>query len=97
MIKLLTFKTNHTIMGDVTDKSNAYVISKPVQVIMQPTKDGASMGFVPYVQFCEEWKTGITINKNDVLFDSEPLVELANQYNEMFGSGIQIASSIPKL
>lgn len=97
MIKLLTFKTNHTIMGDVVETSNAYVVSKPVQVIMQPTKDGASMGFVPYVQFCEEWKSGITFRKDDILFESTPLVELTNQYNEMFGSGIQIASSIPKL
>ena len=97
MIKLLTFKTNHSIMGDVTEESNVVVIAKPVQVIMQPTKDGASMGFVPYVQFCEEWKTGISIKKDDILFESTPLVELTNQYNEMFGSGIQIASSIPKL
>ena len=97
MIKLLTFKTNHSIMGDVTETSSMFIISKPVQVVMQPTKDGASMGFVPFVQFCEEWKTGITIKKDDVLFVSEPVIELTNQYNDMFGSGIQIATSIPKL
>ena len=97
MIKLLTFKTNHSIMGDVSTLGDSVLISKPVQVIMQPTKDGASMGFVPYVQFCEEWKTGISIKRDDILFESTPLVELTNQYNEMFGSGIQIASSIPKL
>jgi len=97
MIKLLTFKTNHSIMGDVAETPNVFIISKPVQVVMQPTKDGASMGFVPFVQFCEEWKTGITIKKDDVLFVSEPVIELTNQYNDMFGSGIQIATSIPKL
>jgi len=84
-------------MGDVSIYGDFVHISKPVQVIMQPTKDGASMGFVPYVQFCEEWKTGISIKRDDILFESTPLVELTNQYNEMFGSGIQIASSIPKL
>jgi len=97
MIKLLTFKTNHSIMGDVTETSSMFIISKPVQVVMQPTKDGASMGFVPYVQFCDEWKTGITIKKDDILFESTPVMELTNQYNDMFGSGIQIATSIPKL
>ena len=97
MIKLLTFKTNHSIMGDVTETSSMFIISKPVQVIMQPTTDGASMGFVPYVQFCDEWKTGITIKKDDILFESTPVLELTNQYNDMFGSGIQIATSIPKL
>ena len=97
MIKLLTFKTNHSIMGDVTETSSMFIISKPVQVVMQPTKDGASMGFVPFVQFCEEWKTGITFRKEDILFESTPVIELTNQYNDMFGSGIQIATSIPKL
>ena len=84
-------------MGDVTETSSMFIISKPVQVVMQPTKDGASMGFVPFVQFCEEWKTGITFRKEDILFESTPVVELTNQYNDMFGSGIQIATSIPKL
>jgi hypothetical protein len=97
MIKLLTFKTNHSIMGDLTETSSMFIISKPVQVVMQPTKDGASMGFVPFVQFCDEWKTGIVIKKDDVLFESTPVIELINQYNDMFGSGIQIATSIPKL
>ena len=84
-------------MGDLTETSSMFIISKPVQVVMQPTKDGASMGFVPYVQFCEEWKTGITFKKEDILFESTPVIELTNQYNDMFGSGIQIATSIPKL
>ena len=84
-------------MGDVTETSSMFIISKPVQVVMQPTKDGASMGFVPFVQFCDEWKTGIVIKKDDILFESTPVIELINQYNDMFGSGIQIATSIPKL
>ena len=84
-------------MGDLTETSSMFIISKPVQVVMQPTKDGASMGFVPFVQFCDEWKTGIVIKKDDVLFESTPVIELINQYNDMFGSGIQIATSIPKL
>ena len=84
-------------MGDLTETSSMFIISKPVQVVMQPTKDGASMGFVPFVQFCEEWKTGITFKKEDILFESTPVIELTNQYNDMFGSGIQIATSIPKL
>ena len=69
-------------MGDVTETSSMFIISKPVQVVMQ---------------FCDEWKTGITIKKDDILFESTPVLELTNQYNDMFGSGIQIATSIPKL
>jgi hypothetical protein len=97
-VKLLTFKTNHTIMGDVVIKTNGdYEISQPVQVVMQPAKEGMSIGFVPFLQFCDEFKTGIKLVKDDILCVTQPVVDLENQYNDLFGSGIQIASTIPKM
>jgi len=95
-IKLLTFKTNHTIMGDIELNGN-YIVKQPVQVIMQPTQNGPTLAFAPFVEYCEEFKTGIRINKDDVLFESTPIRELENQYNKVFGSGIEIASVIPQM
>jgi len=96
-IKLVTFKTNHTIMGNIEHHNNDITIKEPVQVIMQPTKDGPVMAFAPFLDYCNEFKTGIVISKEDVLCVTTPVVELENQYNQVFGSGIQIASSIPKI
>lgn len=96
-IKLITFKTNQTIIGDVEFTQGEYIVKQPVQVIVQPTKDGPMMGFSPFLEFAEEFKTGIPIPKENVLCTTTPIVELQNQYNQVFGSGIQIASSIPKI
>ena len=97
-IKLLTFKTNHTIIADVTVlEGGDYLIQEPVQVVMQPGKDGMSIGFAPFLQFCDEFKSGISLSREDILCETTPVVELKNQYNEMFGSGIQIATTIPKM
>lgn len=96
-IKLLTFKTNHTIIADVELDQHGYRVKEPVQVVMQPSKEGASVGFAPFIQFCEEFRTGIKINTEDVLCETTPIMELENQYRELFGSGIQIASTIPKM
>jgi hypothetical protein len=97
-VKLITLKTNHTLIGKVDEEGNFNVkIKQPVQVVVQPTKDGPMMGFVPFVDFSEDFKTGFTISNSDILFTSLPVRELENQYNKMFGSGIEIASSIPKL
>jgi len=97
-VKLITLKTNHTLIGEVDEEGNFNVkIKQPVQVVVQPTKDGPMMGFVPFVDFSEDFKTGFTISNSDILFTSLPVRELENQYNKMFGSGIEIASSIPKL
>lgn len=97
-IKLITFKTNQTIMGhtDCTN-NNEIVVKEPVQVIMQPTKEGPMMGFAPFLEYAEEFGTGIKFSVSDVLTITTPVTELQNQYNKLFGSGIQIASVIPKI
>jgi hypothetical protein len=101
-IKLITFKTNHTILGEVDEQLgnklfNDFKIKKPVQVVVQPTKEGPMMGFAPFLDYAEEFSTGIELNKVDVLCVTSPSRELENQYNQVFGSGIQIASAIPKV
>lgn len=100
MIKLVTFKTNQTIMGDVVSPglidTGTITIKKPVQVASQVTKDGPMIGFIPYLEYSLEFETGITLQSTDILTMNSPVRELENQYNQMFGSGIQIASTIPK-
>jgi len=96
-IRLVTLKTNHTILADVDFDDGHYILKEPVQVIMQPTKEGPMMAFSPFLDYCEEFKSGIRIQKEDVLCVTTPMRELENQYNQVFGSGIQIASAIPKV
>jgi len=96
--KLVTFKTNQTLIGNVIDESKETItIKEPVQVIVQPSKEGPMMGFVPFLEFSQEFKTGITFNTSDILCINNPVTELENEYSKIFGSGITIASSIPKV
>ena len=98
-VKLITFKTSQTVMADINDDKAAVTVSlkKPVQVIVQPTKDGPMMGFAPFLDYAEEFSTGIEISKSDILCVTTPSRELENQYNKIFGSNIEIASFIPKV
>jgi hypothetical protein len=95
-LKLVTFKTNQPVLGDVEQGGDLISIKKPVQVATQVTKDGPMLGFIPYLEYAQEFETGITIYRSDILTINSPVRELENQYNTMFGSGIQIASTIPK-
>jgi hypothetical protein len=97
--KLITLKTTQTLMADIdcTDE-NQVILKNPVQVIVQPGKDGSPMmGFAPFLEFADEFKTGIKITMDNVLCITTPVRELENQYSKMFGVGIQIASSIPNV
>lgn len=97
-LKLVTFKTTQTLIGEVDcNDKNEIIIKQPVQVIVQPTKDGPVMGFAPFLEFASEFKTGIKISMDNILCITEPVRELENQYNKVFGAGIEIASVIPKV
>jgi hypothetical protein len=96
-VKLITFKTNQTILADVTEQDTVVLAKQTVQVVVQPQNGQPMMGFVPFLEFTQEFKTGITFNKSDILTINTPVVELENEYNRLFGSGIEIASSIPKI
>ena len=96
-LKLVTFRTNQTLIGEVVGETDSHItLKQTVQVVVQPTKEGPMMGFSPFLEFAEEFKTGITLPKDNVQCITTPMTELANQYNQIFGSGIQIATSIPK-
>jgi hypothetical protein len=102
MIKLVTLKTNHTIMGDVDERpENSYVlVKKPVQVVsVPPSPDNPQGGvaFSPFVEYASEFLTGFKIKHEDLLMINTPITELENQYNQIFGSGITIAKTLPKV
>ena len=99
-IKLLTLKTNHTIIAEITQDGDVYKVKQPVQVVSVPPKhqnDSGGIAFAPFCEYSQEFKTGLKIKATDVLIESTPVVELENQYNSIFGSGIEIASVIPKV
>jgi len=96
--KLVTLKTNHTIIAQVEcNDKNQVLLKEPVHVIVQTTPQGPMIGFSPYLEYAEEFNTGIAISMNDVLCINTPSRALVNEYNKLFGSGIQIASSVPKI
>lgn len=98
MSKLITFKTNQTIIADVVKEGDTSItIKQPVQVIVQPSKEGPMLAFAPFLEYAEEFKTGMDFSKADILCVTSPVTELANQYSKLFGVGIEIASTIPKM
>lgn len=94
-LRLITFKTNHTIMGEIIDTEDSIIIKQPVQIVVQPSNDGPTVVFVPFISFSEEYDSGMKIHKSDILCNLTPILELVNQYSKTFGSGIQIAKTMP--
>lgn len=99
-VQCVTLKANiGTILAEILPSDNDFqlVLKNPVMVLLVPPRnpeDGAAVSFSPFLQFTEEFKTGVAIHRSDVLTVTTPITELLNQYNSIFGSGIVLASSL---
>jgi hypothetical protein len=90
------------LIGSITglDDNDAHAISieDPAQVAMMPSQGGASnsmsIGLLPWIPYSEESK--FIIQKDKIVTSFTPSVDLINNYNRIFGSGIQITSSIAR-
>lgn len=96
-IKLITLKTNESFIGDVSAEGDIVKIKQPLQIIVQPSKTGNLVGFAPYLDFTEEFTTGIEFDAENILTVNNPLREILNEYSKIFGSGIEIVSSLKNL
>ena len=99
MKKLITLKTNHTLLGEVNDdiECEFLVIKEPVQVVQIPARsqtDQGGIAFAPFLEYSNEVRTGIKLSRSDILTITTPVLDLENQYNTIFGSGITIAKSL---
>lgn len=74
-----------THRGGVTLKNPALVMNQ-----------GTSVSFFPMTQFIEEDE--VLIPDDKMLFDGTftPKPQMMNEYRRMFGSGIEIATTLPK-
>ena len=98
-IRLVTFKTLQTIIADIDtevefDPTAELKVKQPVIVFSQQTPQGPGIAFAPFLDFSDDFSSGIVLDKSAVLTITNPITELYNKYNELFGSGIQIVSSL---
>ena len=85
------FTTQGQIMGEKVENllGDGLTLKNPVLVINQ----GQSITFFPMLQFVDQKEA--TFSADKLLFSDEftPTAPLQNEYNRMFGSGIQVVST----
>ena len=94
MIKILKLSTGEEIIGDVTSADITFVIKNACVLQMMPTRSDPSKAMMALIPYCSHVKNSILeISIQHIVWDGEPVEELYNQYNSIFGTGIQLASS----
>ncbi len=96
-IKIIKLVTGEELIGDVVEAHHRqdggidYEIKDVAIVQMVPTQTGVGLSLFPFAPYTED-KTHI-FRSQHIIISMTPGVDLINNYNRMFGSGIQIASA----
>ena len=77
------------------DHRHTYKLTNVGIVQLVPTQTGVGISLYPYAPYAEE--SEFTFKEEHVMTTYKPSVDLQNNYSKMFGSGIQIATSLNSL
>lgn len=99
-VKVLRLISGEEIMGDVSEKEDGTIYIKDVCQIATSYADTttatARVGLAPFMPYTKS-SDGITVAKSYVGFIVDPVNELTNEYNKIFGSGFVLPPSTPTL
>jgi len=91
MIKVVKLITTEEIVGEIKDQGDYYLIEQPCAIAIIPSQSSFNehrMGLIPYAGYTKNHK--IEVKKSMIAWEAEPAEELYNNYNKVFGTGIQL-------
>jgi len=85
-VKIVRLTTGEELVSKVKESDEEITLTNPT-ILIPAGKDQLAFGqWMPYAEISD----GITINKKYVVFITDPVTELLNQYSSSFGSGIVV-------
>lgn len=91
MIKVLKLKTGEEIVGDIVEKNGEITVKKPCYIQLVPSRQDPSqpaMALMPCAAYTKDHK--VTIDVSSVIWVEEPITDLYNNYNQLYGSGLVV-------
>lgn len=96
-VKVFKLISGEEIISEVTSGSDSgWHLDKPATIMLQQTDRGVGVGIAPYMPYAAG---KVYLYKHCVASEADPDPNMTNEYNRVYGSGIQIAAagSIPGL
>lgn len=93
-IKVYKLVTGEKVVAKEEEHTAEYVIIKdPISMVAVPGQNGQiGYGMMPFMPIVDSDRFNIPRDK--IIISGDPVTDILNKYNSMFGSGIQIAKTI---
>jgi len=97
MIKIVKLITGEEVIGEVKDSADTskLILKSPCALHLVPSRSNpeqVGMALVPYASHAKDHEVAIALAA--IIWEQEPVDELRNQYNSIFGNGIVLAKSL---
>lgn len=91
-IKVFRLINGEELISSITSGSDVgYFLEKPANIMLQQTADGKmGVGIAPYMPYAKE---KVYLFKHAIASEAEPELQMENEYNRLFGSGIQLVGA----
>jgi hypothetical protein len=88
-VKIYKMINGDDIIGDELKAENTnYQIKSPAQIVLQQTEKGMGVAIAPYMPYASG---NISLYYTAIAAECVPDQNMINEYNRIFGSGIQVA------
>lgn len=97
-VKVFRLITGEDLISNLKERmeqtNDVYILDNPAVIIAQKTETGVQVGLAPYLPLIGE---DVHLNKSSIVAEGRPDIQLENEYNSRFGSGIVVANTMPKI
>ena len=87
-IKVFKLISGEELIGKAEVTALGYYVDAPATILMQQTKDGVGLALMPYMPYTEG---KVRLFSQCIATEATPSTKMINEYNRLFGSGIEIA------
>ena len=87
MIKVFKLISGEELISKVSEIGAGYALENPATIMIQQGVKGMSVGLAPYMVYA---KGSVHLHLTSIAAEADADDELANQYNRIFGSGIEV-------
>ena len=87
-IVIFKLVSGEEMIGEVFNSTDKVELKNPAVVMMQRTDGGVGVALMPYMPYCDG---NISFNRGLIVAEGEPSQNMVNEYNRIYGAGIQIA------
>lgn len=88
MIKVFKLISGEELISKCETDNGNYLLDSPASIMMQRTEQGVGVGLAPYMPYSSG---KITLHSGSIASSADADLKMENEYNRLFGSGIQIA------